>query len=302
MEPFGLEGMEGSAASRQAFAQPSLSQRFAAYGAPAAAAAAAGSSSSSNAGAESPLLQRGASTGAASDAAASAAAAAAAVGRQLTQQLTHAMNSSLSFSSFSFKESPRGEQHSPLVYYLSSHLLRGGLLLQLLGVLLSLCCCCCCCGSLAASFRPFPLQQQHSQVYVHLNCCAAFLFFFGALQFAAFQALIADNSKFTVGFRAAAKTLGCAAALQLLGAICCCCCCMHLSHFVSARWLGKHLQQQEEWALCLLGQLLLLFAAAALAVGFAALELYHDKGSSSSSKAAAAIFLLYILTAVASKP
>lgn len=117
------------------------------------------------------------------------------LGRQLTQQLTHLMNSDLALEVKD--DSPRGGEHSPLVYYLGARLLRSGLLVQLLSLGLQIILYLLFGGNgwFDANLFAAPDALKAATVYVHFSAFLEIAFLLGVVQVAAFQVLIADNSK-----------------------------------------------------------------------------------------------------------
>ncbi|KAL8272647.1 hypothetical protein Esti_003435 [Eimeria stiedai] len=200
------------------------------------------------------------------------------LGRQLTRQLTRMMNRGADAEYTD--ESPRGEEHSPLVYYLGARLLRSGLLTQAFALAMQILIFLVFGGNGWFNANPFaaPDALKGAAVYVHLSAFLEVAFLVGVVQVAAFQVLIADNSKFTLGFRSGSKLLACAVSLDVAAAALRVAASLHFCRFVSARWLGRNMQLSGEWCLSYLGATLQGLALLSYGLAFAALELYHDKG------------------------
>ena len=117
------------------------------------------------------------------------------LGRQLTRQLTHMMNSGAATEYTD--ESPRGEEHSPLVYYLGSRLLRSGLLTQVLVLSLQILFFLLFGGHgwFNGNIFAAPDALKGASIYTTLSAFLDVAFLIGVIQVAAFQVLIADSSK-----------------------------------------------------------------------------------------------------------
>ncbi|KAL8450626.1 hypothetical protein Emed_002498 [Eimeria media] len=219
------------------------------------------------------------------------------LGRQLTRQLTHMMNRGADAEYTD--ESPRGEEHSPLVYYLGARLLRSGLLTQAFALGLQIVIFLLFGGNGWFNANPFaaPDSLKGAAVYVHLSAFLEVAYLLGVVQVAAFQVLIADNSKFTLGFRSGSKLLACAVSLDVAAAALRVAASLHFCRFVSARWLGRNMQLSGEWCLSYLGATLQGLALLSYGLAFAALELYHDKGVGDNH--AWAMLVLYPLAGIA---
>ncbi|KAL8428639.1 hypothetical protein ACSSS7_007112 [Eimeria intestinalis] len=219
------------------------------------------------------------------------------LGRQLTRQLTQMMNRGADAEYTD--ESPRGEEHSPLVYYLGARLLRSGLITQAFALALQILIFLVFGGKGWFNANPFaaPDVLKGAAVYVHLSAFLEVAFLIGVIQVAAFQVLIADNSKFTLGFRSGSKLLACAVSLDLAAAALRVAASLHFCRFVSARWLGRNMQLSGEWCLSYLGATLQGLALLSYGLAFAALELYHDKGVGDNH--AWAMLVLYPLAGIA---
>lgn len=201
------------------------------------------------------------------------------LGRQLTRQLTQMMNSTE--AAVYTDESPRGEQHTPLVYLLGSRLLRSGLMVQTLALAAHLAVYVMLGGGGWPPTNLFntPEVIRKSQVYLQLSAFLEIMFLIGVVQVAAFQILIADSSKWTVGFRSGSKLLSVAVSLDLCAAALRVAMRFHYMHFVCARWLGRNLELRGEWCLLYLGDSLQGVALCLFGFAFAALETFHDKGT-----------------------
>ncbi|OEH80185.1 glideosome-associated protein with multiple-membrane spans GAPm2b [Cyclospora cayetanensis] len=219
------------------------------------------------------------------------------IGKQLTRQLTQMMNSGA--ANAYTDESPRGEEHSPLVYYLGARLLRSGLLTQVTALSLQILFFLLFGGNgwFNANIFAAPDALKGASVYVHLSAFLEVAFLLGVIQVAAFQVLVADSSKWTVGFRSGSKILACAVSLDVASAALRVASSLHFCRFVSARWLGRNMQLRGEWTLSYLGGTLQGLSLFSYGLGFAALELYHDKGT--KDEYAWGMLFLYPLAAIA---
>ena len=112
------------------------------------------------------------------------------LGRQITRQITKIINSTPDENVYR-EQSPRGVEHTPIVYFLINSSLTRGLLLQLIGVLLLLLSSLFQADLFAYQTVLFPAQT----LSIHLNVAAYFLIFCGGIQIAVFQFFLADNSK-----------------------------------------------------------------------------------------------------------
>lgn len=127
------------------------------------------------------------------------------LGRQLTTQLTRALNEGgdglggmmRARESPDIGESPRGEEHSPLVYFLSARLLRCGTILQM-----------SCLSLMCLFFIGFggrglfvfdefagPESVRMSNAFHLLTCILMVGYLIGTIHLALFQIFIADSSK-----------------------------------------------------------------------------------------------------------
>ncbi|GBE60252.1 hypothetical protein BOVATA_017450 [Babesia ovata] len=178
--------------------------------------------------------------------------------------------------------SPRGEQHTPMVGFFSSKLLRTGITLQ--------------CTALALMFIfywafggngifVFDLYAAPESVKIsrpfHLTVSSLMaLYLLGTFYVAMFQVFVSDNSKAVRGFRAGSKILSAAVTLDLISSMLRLVQYIYAYFYMSMKWWTRYQQTKADWIFFQFGSFTNSFALVMYGAAFFYLEAYHDEGTS----------------------
>ncbi|ORM39338.1 uncharacterized protein BXIN_2941 [Babesia sp. Xinjiang] len=178
--------------------------------------------------------------------------------------------------------SPRGEQHTPMVGFFSSKLLRSGLTFQ--------------CSALTLMFIfywafggngvfVFDLYAAPESVKIsrpfHLTVSSLqALYLLGTFYVAMFQVFVSDNSKAVRGFRAGSKILSAAVTLDLISSMLRLVQYIYAYFYMSMKWWTRYQQTKADWIFFQFGSFTNSFALVMYGAAFFYLEAYHDEGTS----------------------
>ncbi|KFG59042.1 glideosome-associated protein with multiple-membrane spans GAPM2B [Toxoplasma gondii RUB] len=201
-------------------------------------------------------------------------------GEQLTKQLTRSINENLRPPA-NFDETPRGENHSPFIYFFTSALLRTGSCLQAACLLLM---CLFYVGFGGGGLFVFdefagPESVRMSDAFHLITAILMIGYLIGTFAIALFQLFVADSSKWTRGFRSGSKTISCAVTLDVVSGCLRVTQYIHAYFFSSVQWWAKYQRTQSDWGLYHFSSTLHAFALVTYGVGFFLMESYHDQGT-----------------------
>ncbi|CBZ51373.1 conserved hypothetical protein [Neospora caninum Liverpool] len=201
-------------------------------------------------------------------------------GQQLTRQLTQAINENLRPPT-EIDDTPRGEHHSPFIYFFTSALLRIGSSLQAACLLFMCLFYLAFGGGGLFVFDEFagPESVRMSDAFHLITSILMIGYLMGTFGIALFQLFVADSSKWTRGFRAGSKTLSCAVTLDAVSGCLRVVQYIHAYLFSSVQWWAKYQRTQSDWGLYHFSSTLHAFALVMYGVGFFLLESYHDQGT-----------------------
>ncbi|KAL8440026.1 hypothetical protein Efla_002374 [Eimeria flavescens] len=172
--------------------------------------------------------------------------------------------------------SPRGEEHTPLISFLTTKLLRTSFTLKALSMaLMSL-------FFLGFGGRWVFTFHSHPDMSNGFHLSMAVLMFIqlaGTLGLCFFQSFIADDSKWTKGFRTGSKILSAAVTLDLLAVMLRLGEYLYLYNSLSTLWWSKFNITKSEWIIFAAANLLDSIALTTYGWAMFYLECYHDEGT-----------------------
>ncbi|GFE54264.1 conserved hypothetical multi-pas transmembrane [Babesia ovis] len=178
--------------------------------------------------------------------------------------------------------SPRGEQHTPMVGFFSSKLLRSGLTMQCTALTLMFIFYWAFGGNGIFVFdlyaapesvkisRPFHLTVSSLQA----------IYLLGTFYVAMFQVFVSDNSKAVRGFRAGSKILSAAVTLDMISSMLRLVQYIYAYFYMSMKWWTRYQQTKADWIFFQFGSFTNSFALVMYGAAFFYLEAYHDEGTS----------------------
>lgn len=178
------------------------------------------------------------------------------------------------------EQSPRGEEHTPLIGSLTSHLLRIGFSLQTGSLLFMFIFYLAFGGSGVFIFDLYAAPENvkiSSAFHLTISILTA-VYLLGIFYVAMFQVFVADNSKLCRGFRTGSKILSAAVTLDAI------CTSLRLVQYLyayfymSMKWWSRYQQTKADWLLFNTGNVLNAFALCMYGAALFYMEAYHDEG------------------------
>lgn len=178
--------------------------------------------------------------------------------------------------------SPRGEQHTPLVGFFSSKLLRTGLTMQCVALTLMFIFYWSFGGNGIFVFDLYAAPESvkiSSSFHLTVSSLMA-VYLLGTFYIAMFQVFVSDNSKAVRGFRAGSKILSAAVTLDLLSSMLRLVQYIYAYFYMSMKWWTRYHQTKADWIFFQFGSFTNSFALVMYGAAFFYLEAYHDEGTS----------------------
>ncbi|CDJ45528.1 hypothetical protein, conserved [Eimeria tenella] len=173
--------------------------------------------------------------------------------------------------------SPRGEEHTPLIAFLTTKLLRTSFTLKALSMALMSLFFLGFGGRWVFTFHSHPDMSNG----FHLSMALLMLLqLAGTLGLCLFQAFVADDSKWTKGFRTGSKILSAAVTLDLLTVMLRLGEYLYLYNSLSTLWWSKFNITKSDWVIFAAANLLDSIALISYGWALFYIECYHDEGTS----------------------
>ncbi|KFH15725.1 multi-pass transmembrane protein, partial [Toxoplasma gondii TgCatPRC2] len=172
--------------------------------------------------------------------------------------------------------SPRGEEHTPIIHFLTTKLLRFSLSLKSVSMALMCIFFLAFGGRWVFTFHAYPDMSNgfHLSMVVLMT-----IYLIGTLFLALFQAFVADDSKWTKGFRTGSKILSAAVTLDGLAAMLRLVQYLYLYNYLSVVWWTKFNVSKSEWILFTVSNVLDGLSLLSYGWAFFYMEVYHDEGT-----------------------
>ncbi|KAF8822760.1 multi-pass transmembrane protein [Cardiosporidium cionae] len=177
--------------------------------------------------------------------------------------------------------SPRGEDHTAMITYFSSSLLRTGFTLQAGSLFFMLVFYIAFGGYGVFIFDIYasPESVRISSAFHLIVSILMAIYLLGVLYIGFFQVFVADNSKWSRGFRAGSKSLSAAVALDLISSSLRFIQYLYAYFFMEIKWWARYQQTKAEWALFQFGSILNVVALLLYGAALFYMEAYHDEGT-----------------------
>ncbi|PFH37537.1 multi-pass transmembrane protein [Besnoitia besnoiti] len=172
--------------------------------------------------------------------------------------------------------SPRGEEHTPIIHFLTTKLLRFSLSLKSVSMALMCIFFLAFGGRWVFTFHAYPDMSNgfHLSMVVLMS-----IYLIGTIFLALFQAFVADDSKWTKGFRTGSKILSAAVTLDILAAMLRLVQYLYLYHYLSVVWWTKFNVSKSEWILFTVSNVMDGLSLFSYGWAFFYMEVYHDEGT-----------------------
>eukprot|EP00921_Rhytidocystis_pertsovi_P017336 GHVQ01027261.1.p1 GENE.GHVQ01027261.1~~GHVQ01027261.1.p1 ORF type:complete len:348 (+),score=53.77 GHVQ01027261.1:1-1044(+) len=180
-----------------------------------------------------------------------------------------------------YEPSPRGELHSELVEGYSSNLLRTGLLTQTVSLALMWILFLGFGGSGVFIFDLYagPESIRVSSAFHLIVSILCTVYLMGTFYIALFQIFVADNSKWSRGFRIGSKLLSSAVMLDIISTSLRLIQYLYAYFYMGMKWWSKFNQSKADFSLFQFGNVINSFALLLYGLAWFYLEAYHDQGT-----------------------
>ncbi|KAF8819227.1 multi-pass transmembrane protein [Cardiosporidium cionae] len=177
--------------------------------------------------------------------------------------------------------SPRGEDHTAMITYFSSSLLRTGFTLQAGSLFFMLVFYIAFGGYGVFIFDIYasPESVRISSAFHLIVSILMAIYLLGILYIGFFQVFVADNSKWSRGFRTGSKSLSAAVTLDLISSSLRFIQFLYAYFFMEIKWWARYQQTKAEWALFQFGSILNVVALLLYGAALFYMEAYHDEGT-----------------------